>query len=201
MIVTDFDDAVRTYPRLASGATAPVRELQGAATLINNPLETALDPVNDELYTTTANIDGANHAGILVFDRTATGNVAPKRTIAGTNTHLDPSTGVWVALDLVNRELYVSADNGAGIAVFDMTANGNVAPKREIIGAATTLDHASTMLVDNTSDRLDVVLTNRVVVFPRTTSGNVAPVQELTVSDATSLWGFATDGSTGLTGP
>jgi hypothetical protein len=204
MILTDFSGAVFVYPRLASGQDAPLRKIAGTLTLIDNPLDTALDQVADELYVATNNVDGANHGGVVVFDRTASGNVAPKRVIGGTNGHFNATAGTWMTLDVVNRELYVAAYDGAGVDVFDMTATGNATPKRELVGAATHLANASEMFIDNATDRLDVVLaqpTNEVLVFPRTASGNVAPLLELTPSGADSLWGFAIDGATAFTGP
>jgi hypothetical protein len=204
MIVADFDGALRSYPRTASGEVAPLREISGAATLIDNPLELALDPVNDEIYVTTDNVDGMSHSAVLVFDRTATGNVAPKRIVDGSNASFNQNAAEWLALDLVNRELLVGTHNATAISVFDMTASGNAVPKRELLGTATLLNNVATMFVDNTSDRIDVVLqqpTNQLLVFPRTASGNVAPLLHLVSPSFADIWGFAVDGTTGFTGP
>ncbi|HMA29924.1 MAG TPA: hypothetical protein VKS23_08670, partial [Thermoanaerobaculia bacterium] len=72
----------------------------------------------DELFVTSGN-------SIMVYARTANGNVAPLRTIAGAATGLNAPDGL--AVDTVNNELVV-ANQGNSVTVYARTANGNVAP-------------------------------------------------------------------------
>jgi hypothetical protein len=89
---------------------------------------------------------------VKVFPLAANGNVAPTRTIAGSNTGIHDIAGI--ALD-TQGELYV-ADGGAGtvvaagsILVFKSGATGNVAPIRTIAGANTQITSPSSIAVDS----------------------------------------------------
>jgi hypothetical protein len=91
-----------------------------------------------------------NGTAVKVFPLAASGNVAPTRTIAGTNTGIHNITGI--ALD-AQGELYV-ADGGAGtvagsIFVFKSGATGNVAPIRTITGTNTQITSPSSIAVDS----------------------------------------------------
>jgi hypothetical protein len=86
---------VMFFPRTATGTAAPTRDIGGTATLMFEgagglPTVTAMwvDLVNDEVFVTRK--DGV----ILVFSRTANGNVAPLRTISGPSTKLVSPTGI-----------------------------------------------------------------------------------------------------------
>jgi hypothetical protein len=65
---------------------------------------------------------------VTVYPRTASGNVAPLRTITGAGTMLDGPRGV--AVDVRNNELIVANRAGFSITVYARTANGNAGPIR-----------------------------------------------------------------------
>jgi DNA-binding beta-propeller fold protein YncE len=120
---------------MATGNIAPSRNITGAATTINCPGGIWLDSSNDSLY-----VMNAYGNSILVFTAsTANGNVAPARTIAGAATTLGNNYGqLW--LDAASDRLYVANYGTNAVLVFvASTANGNVAPVRSIVGAATLL--------------------------------------------------------------
>ena len=96
-----------------------------------DPQGIAIDWVNDELI--VANSAGSN--SIAVFSRLASGNVAPKRVIAGSATGLSYPRGV--AIETTNNELMVA--HLYSVSVFRRTAEGNVAPLRTLSGTATRL--------------------------------------------------------------
>jgi DNA-binding beta-propeller fold protein YncE len=77
----------------------------------------------------------ANNAddSVLVFRRTATGNVKPLRVIKGGRTGI--RRPMSVAIDKKNRELWVANFGDHTALVFDLAAGGNVAPKRIIRNA------------------------------------------------------------------
>jgi hypothetical protein len=121
----------------------------------------------------------ADGNSITVYARTATGNVAPVRTISGALTGFNGV--VSVAPDTVHGELVASNCNPGSVLVFALTADGNVAPLRKISGAATGLTCAGDVAVDTVNDEMLVLdeINNTISTFPRTASGNVAPTRVL----------------------
>jgi Bacterial Ig-like domain len=148
LYVSNFDAnavLVFTDASTANGNVAPARTISGVNTNLNGPQGIWLDSTSDTLY--AANSNGAS---ILVFDNASkiNGDIAPSRTISGSNTTLSFPTGVWV--DASTDRLYI-ADEGAGtILVFNnaSTVNGNVAPSRTIGGSNTTLSAPKTIWLD-----------------------------------------------------
>src|SRR5580704_1763652 len=80
-------------------------------------------------------------ATISEFAAGATGNVAPIRTIAGSNTGLDGGNGFSFGLAVSNAsgDIFVSNPASNAILVFAATASGNAAPIQTIAGSATKL--------------------------------------------------------------
>ena len=120
--------SITVYSRTASGDSAPLRTIAGAASQLNWPTGLSFDPIRRELYVT----NDTDHS-VLVFDSRADGNAAPKRMLKGPRTLLVNPTGV--ALDLTNRELWVANFGGHSATVYDLTASGDVAPRRIIRNA------------------------------------------------------------------
>jgi 6-phosphogluconolactonase (cycloisomerase 2 family) len=99
----------------------------------------------------TVAIDASRN--VYVFDNTtatisefaagATGNVAPIRTIAGSNTGLNVGDGFNCALAVSKKtgNIFVSNPTSNAILVFAATAKGNVAPIQTIAGSATQLSN------------------------------------------------------------
>ncbi len=116
---------------------------------------------------------------ITVYSRTANGNVAPVRTIAGALTGFNGVTNV--APDTVHSELVMSNCNPGSVLVFPFAANGNVAPSRKISGAATGLTCTGDVAVDTVNDEILVLdeINNTISAFARTANGNVAPLRVL----------------------
>lgn len=119
-----------------TGNVAPDRTIAGAATTLNGPLDVALDAARNLLY-----VSNATANAILVFDNAATvnGNVAPVRTITGSNTGLNVNNGLL--LDPLNNRLYIANLDGNSVIVFDSasTQSGNAPPARTLTGASTQL--------------------------------------------------------------
>ena len=133
----------------------------------------------DEMFVTNA-------TSITVYARTANGNVAPVRTLAGAATGLNFPVGV--AVDLVNNELIVANAGNDSVTVYARTASGNTAPLRTIGGPITGLNHPDGLALDLVNNELVVAnaLGNSITVHARTADGNVAPVRTL-VGGATGL--------------
>jgi 6-phosphogluconolactonase (cycloisomerase 2 family) len=124
------DPAIKVYPLYASGDMKPLRVIQGDKTQLDWPGAMKLNPENGDMY--VANDIGQS---VLVFSNvsTANGNIAPVRTIKGSKTKLSYPTGV--ALDLTNREVWVSNMGAASATVYPLMADGDVAPSRIVRSA------------------------------------------------------------------
>jgi hypothetical protein len=128
--------SITTFARTAQGNAAPIRTIQGTLTGFNRPQAVALDLVHNELIVANSFFDSTLSRGaLLVFSRTATGNVAPIRQVTGANTGLCNPIGM--TLDRMHDELFVTnaAANPAcqpSLVVFARSASGNAAPLRAI---------------------------------------------------------------------
>jgi len=123
-----------------------------------------------------------NNNSITVYARTANGNTAPLRTLAGDSTGLAQPVGIFV--DTVHNELVVANLNGS-ITVYARTASGNTAPLRPL---ATGLQALAGIVVDTVHDELVVAgcCINQITVYARTASGNTDPLRTL-AGDRTGL--------------
>ena len=92
--------AILVYDRLANGDVEPKRRIGGDKTLFRDIIGIAVDAKSNLILASTRSTDG--FSGILMFERTANGNVAPLRKIGG------PMTGALGAF----RQLKVDAERG-----------------------------------------------------------------------------------------
>ena len=127
----------------------------------------------DELVVTNA---GNN--SITVYVRTASGDVAPLRTLQGPATGLSAPEGI--ALDLVHDELVVANAGNHSVTVYARTASGNTAPLRTLSGAATGLSNPRGVALDLIHDELVVANSGNVfTTYARTANGNIGPLRTL----------------------
>jgi len=118
--------SIRIYAADANGNVPPIREIQGSRTRLDWPM--GLDVQGNDVA--VANY-GTN--SVLIFSKKASGDVAPSRTIGG------PRTGIVGPVDVAFRR-EERRDLGGQLrrphrVVFDITAAGDVAPKRIIRNA------------------------------------------------------------------
>lgn len=115
------------------GNTPPIRVIQGPHTLLHAPYEPSVDVVNNELW-----IADLEAKALYVFPLDGNGDIPPLRIIKGPKAVLGTVSGVAVDPEhnLVVATGY-SYNYRPGIFIFDRTANGNVAPKRIIMGPST----------------------------------------------------------------
>ncbi len=78
-VTAQFGQAVLVFRSGAGGEERPIRVIHGSKTRLVEPDTLAVDPVHDEIFVP----EGEN---ILVYPRTANGNVAPSRVITGLGT-------------------------------------------------------------------------------------------------------------------
>ena len=197
IIPSNVAGAILVFGRTQSGNTPPRRKIQGSLTHLHSPQGVAVDDKHNELV-----VSNDTRLSILVFDRLANGNVAPVREIFGSNTLITTPEGIVV--DPVHNEI-ILADEGEPEAspvippkllVFDRTANGNVAPKRVIMGPNTGMFRPRQLQLDTERDEL--VLADRglaqefgpngdgfltpetqgyIGFWPRTASGDTPPTR------------------------
>src|SRR5260370_7280182 len=90
MVVDSGDNSVLVFPRTASGDVAPIRKIGGPKTHIDNIFGLTVDSVRNLIIVANRiETDGRESSdGILIFNRTDNGDVAPRAIIAG------PRTGI-----------------------------------------------------------------------------------------------------------
>jgi hypothetical protein len=151
VVTSPLAQAILSFRGAASGEEPPLRVIQGDKTQIKGVGgvgKVSIDPVHNEIYLATPD------QAILVFDRMANGNVAPKRVLKGPGTQL--AVGVQqtqntvgagafgggnapcIRIDPIHNLLLVPVEgrgpNQGKILVFDRTASGNTQPKATIQG-------------------------------------------------------------------
>ena len=158
-IVADSgNDSVVVFPRTASGDIEPIRTLGGPKTQISNIYGIAVDAVHN-LIVVGNRVDTGGRTSqdaILIFNRTDTGDVAPRGTITG------PRTGIikirQVVVDEDRAQIFATIKNNfenyefeqerpspwnpdrtGFIGVWSITDNGDVPPRGVIKGPATGL--------------------------------------------------------------
>lgn len=132
------------FPRTISGAPVTSRRIAGPATELGSWIaDLDYNPATHELYVLAG--DGNGSGRLLTFAASANGNAAPTRKIAGAATRLSNAEGLsYYAL---RDELLVASGSFNSTVTrvlgFPRTANGDVAPARDISGPATGVGAAS----------------------------------------------------------
>jgi len=166
--------AILSFRGAASGEEAPLRVIQGDKTQIRAMVrkvtspdayvgagataKLTIDPVHNEILLASPDQD------ILVFDRMANGNVAPKRVLGGPDTQLVLGDQTPIRVDPIHNLLIVpsgSGYTGSKILVFDRTASGNTPPVGFIKGPVRMGEqfdiYAPTMkLVTHTNNNIEI---------------------------------------------
>ncbi len=116
---------------------------------------------------------------ITTYRRTAQGDTAPLRVIAGPKTQLNWPAGI--AYDPKRGELYVANDTGHAVLVFRARDEGDVAPIRVIEGPRTGIRNPTGLFLDTLHDELWVANfgAHSLTVYRPTASGDVAPLRTI----------------------
>jgi len=122
-------------------------------------------------------------------------DVVPLRVIKDQDPNFDT---LWV--DLVNNEILVGNDAQETLQVYSRSANGVVAPLREIKGEATFITYPGQVIVDPAHNEIWSVgndIADLITVYPRTAVGNVAPIRRIDGKKSqlkfNRSWGIALD--------
>ena len=130
IVASSIGQAILTYRGGANGDETPIRVIQGSKTQIQMPgYGVFVDAVHNETFL----VEGRDRPGeeyILVFPRTANGDVAPIRVIKGPDTMLKNARSM--AVDPVRNLIAVTSNNG--LLIFNRTDSGNVKPRAIIRG-------------------------------------------------------------------
>jgi DNA-binding beta-propeller fold protein YncE len=161
----------------------PLRSISGPSTGLADPHGVFIDSVNNEVFVVNeGHVFGAppQAPSITVFARTASGNVAPVRTIQGPSTGLSLPRPIHV--DTLNNELAVANGDANSVTVYSRTASGNLAPLRTISGPTTGLSNPTGVFIDSVNN--EIVVANwgnhSITVYPRTQTGDGAPLRNIT---------------------
>ena len=128
-----------------------------------------------------------------MFDRTANGDVAPKRTLGGPDTQIRGVSAV--AVDPIHNILAVNS--GGAMLVFDRTASGNTKPKAVIRGPRSTMTNISSFQIYAPKGLIiagcegAVAAASSICAWSINDNGDVAPRWKIPVRQLT---GFAASG-------
>ncbi|HEX2453231.1 MAG TPA: hypothetical protein VHI99_05995 [Vicinamibacterales bacterium] len=158
LMVDSGDDSVLVFSRMANGDVEPIRKLGGPKTKIRNIYGITVDSVHNLIIIGNRVDLGGRESedGILIFNRTDTGDVAPRAVIAGPRTGIikirqvvvDEERGQIFATIKNNFENYDpeqerpspwNPDKTGFIGVWSIDDNGDVPPRGVIKGPATGL--------------------------------------------------------------
>jgi hypothetical protein len=135
---------IAVFPLDAQGDVPPIRAIRGPDTQLGGG-SIAVDPVNNLVAASGQNTEGEG-LSIVVFDRTANGNVKPRNVIKGPHSQLPRSwinqlqilpeqrlVGLAVLPDR-NGHILMEPTGQVFIGFWSLDANGDVPPKWKIFG-------------------------------------------------------------------
>jgi len=136
--------SVLVFDRDAQGDVPPKRVLKGPDTMIRGGGGVAVDPVHNLLIVGVSG-NQRNPGAVLIFDRTANGNVKPLRAISGPHTEIIralqlqvyPPTG-WIAVAQPSESGPV-APGDTFIGFWHINDDGDIAPRWKLQGPKSTL--------------------------------------------------------------
>jgi 6-phosphogluconolactonase (cycloisomerase 2 family) len=126
--------SVTVYAAGTNGNVAPIQTITGSNTGLVQPSNIALD-ANRNVYVTNSGYLSGPYS-VTVYAAGANGNIAPIRTIEGSNTRLNEPNGVALG---PSGNIYVTNYGADSVTVYAAGVNGNVAPIRTISGSNTGL--------------------------------------------------------------
>jgi len=159
---------ILTFSREANGDVAPLRVLAGPDTGIRGSTRgharVGVDPVHNLLIvTSTGNAENGGPA-LLIFDRTANGNVKPRSVIRGPKTQVGGGSSAHVSAE---KGWIIAGCGASSVCAWNINDSGDVAPRwkipvQQIAGVAPSgiaLDPAHKEVIITSGNR------NRVMTF------------------------------------
>lgn len=180
---------IEVFSMAASGNVARSWTLSGALGG-SNVYAVDVDPIAGEVV--SAEYDAGGTISVQASD---TG--ALKRTIAGATTKLGHVSSL--VIDHVHGELFAGQQDPTGafqqIVTFDLTANGDVAPKRVLGSSASAAAASWTVAYDALADELFSACNcnNQIAVYDRSASDGAPPKPTMQVTGLTTVYGLLLD--------
>jgi len=148
-------DEVLVFPMMANGDVAPIRVVRGGAKVgWKSGGGVAVDPVHNLLITDgTIEVEGQGYRttyrqgreSILIFDRTADGEVKPLRVIRGPKTGIHGirqmqvlPKGGWIVITQIT-DGGIAEPEGTFVGLWRINDNGDVPPRWKIEGKASNI--------------------------------------------------------------
>jgi DNA-binding beta-propeller fold protein YncE len=122
---------------IGSGANSPA-DKRASKTNIEFQAGVYIDPRSGDVY----GVNNDSHDSMVVFSRTASGNVPPDRDLA------IPHGGFGIAVDEQNQELFLTIQHDAAVVVFRKTASGEEIPLRLLQGDRTRIANPHGIALD-----------------------------------------------------
>jgi hypothetical protein len=143
-------NAINVYDSASTlnAKVAPSRALTGAATQLSTPSGVAIDAVGKLIVSNSS----GNSITVYVNAGALNGNIPPAALISGANTTLSGPAQIAVNRSNTLVELFVANPNGPNVPIFSNLGGtaGNIAPSRNISGAATSLALPGGITLDTT---------------------------------------------------
>ncbi len=192
---------IMVFPIMANGDVPPSRVIQGPKTKLGYVVGIAVDSEHDLLIASSTMLDAtvegsSRHRGLLIFNRTDTGDIAPRAAISGPKTGI--IEGAWqVQVDPQRGQIFIAVSNAFNyrpryaldklrdwaktavirspwgserlgfVAVWNITDDGDVAPRSLIKGPASGLIHPAGMALNIKNSEIFVTdsVRNATLVF------------------------------------
>jgi hypothetical protein len=178
-VANRYAHSVTVYAPGAGGDAVPIKTITGRKTRLRRPTALALDASSDIVVVNQPAFE-KDAASVTVYLAGSTGNVAPLRRIAGSNTGLAYPAYVAIGSD---DDIYVANtayEDYDSVTVYSNTADGNAAPIRTIAGSNTELALIRGVALD-AADNLYVATGystySTINEYPAGADGNVAPIR------------------------
>lgn len=171
--------SITVYGMTDEGNVSPRRIIAGPNTGYVIPVGIFVDLINEEILVANQAINN----GILVYPRTANGDVPPLMilNISDLTDEGIPFLPTSIYLDTVNNEIFVANGDDINIpgeiTVYERTDSGDVPPLRIISGENTGLFRPLGIFTDAQHDEIFVTnpFDDTVTIYGRTDNGNITP--------------------------
>jgi sugar lactone lactonase YvrE len=187
IVVADVvNNAIDMYPLTANGSSAaPSAQITGTSTNLDQPEGVFVDKAHNALW--VGNYTSGSNGTVTEYALSANGNATPLKTIGGATTTIEGPGGIYVDS---SGTLYVADYEASTIDVFAASANGDVAPTRQITG----VPEASGLWLDSSGDIwVGEAEDGTILEFANSANGAATPLATITSSALSAVMGVFID--------
>ncbi len=145
-IVIPAGDRILVFPRTGTGDVPPLRVIQGPETTLYRAQAVAVDPVHDVIVVGTHRSYRNGFGGLLIFNRSDTGNAKPRGIIVGPRSGIGNLNQIvtyspkgWIIAAQTGDSYGKSEPEGAFVGVWSVHDDGDVPPRWKLAGPRSTL--------------------------------------------------------------